>query len=310
MPAENRAILERIARGELRLVYVAPERLLQERHARSAQARQGHAAGGRRGALHLAMGSRLPSRIRGARHGAGGTGRRADGGLHGDGRRRDPHRYSATSCSPPAGLVRARLRPAQPAPGDAGQSRRPQADRGFCQRHRGPERHRLLRVAPQDRGTCRFPTRERHQGAALSRRHGERRALAQPGCVPAGGRRRDRRDGGVRHGHRQAGRAFRPPRRHAGQYRKLLPGDRPRRPRRTAGRYADALRHGRHPAAPHADRRKRGHRRAEARRPATAQRARLVMRVAALPAADTAGLFRRDRPSRAAIAISAATAPK
>jgi ATP-dependent DNA helicase RecQ len=37
-------------------------------------------------------------------------------------------------------------------------------------------------------------------------------------------------DGGVRHGHRQAGRSLRTSRRHASQYRKLLPGDRPRRP--------------------------------------------------------------------------------
>ena len=86
---------------------------------------------------------------------------------------------------------------------------------------------------------------------------------------------------------------------HAGQYRELLSGDRPRRPRRPAGRYAHALRHGRHPAAPHADRRKRGLRRAEAGRAAAAQRAGLVVRVAALPAADAAGLFRRsDRAVR------------
>ena len=61
------------------------------------------------------------------------------------------------------------------------------------------------------------------------------------------------------------------PCRHAGQYRKLLPGDRPRRPRRAPGRHADALRHGRHPAAPPADRRQRSLGRAEARRPPAAQ---------------------------------------
>ena len=63
------------------------------RHARSPQARQGRAAGGRRGALHLAMGPRLPSGIRGARRGAGGARRRADRRVHRDRRRRHAHRH-------------------------------------------------------------------------------------------------------------------------------------------------------------------------------------------------------------------------
>ena len=58
------------------------------------------------------------------------------------------------------------------------------------------------------------------------------RARRQPGRLPAGGRRGDDRDRRLRHGHRQARRALRLPRRPAGQCRGLLPGDRPRRPRR------------------------------------------------------------------------------
>ena len=280
------------------------------RNARSPQARQDRASGGRRGALHFAMGPRFPPGIRGARQGAGRARRRADGRVHRDGRRRHAHRYFGKAVRPPAGGVRARLRSAQPASGDAGQSRRPQAGRGFHQKSSRAERHRLLRVAAQDRGAGRFSAPERRQGAALSRRHGAGGALAQSGRLPAGGRRRHGRDRGVRHGHRQAGCALRPPRRHAGQYRKLLPGDRPRRPRRAAGRHADALRHGRHPPAPLADRRERRLGRAEARRSPAAQCAGLAVRIAALPAADAARLFRRDGASRAAIAISVATAPK
>ena len=59
-PAENRAILQRIARGELRLVYVAPERLLKAETLELLKARQSRDAGRRRGALHLAMGPRFP----------------------------------------------------------------------------------------------------------------------------------------------------------------------------------------------------------------------------------------------------------
>ena len=62
------------------------------------------------------------------------------------------------------------------------------------------------------------------------------------------------RDGGVRHGHRQAGRALRRSCGAAEIDRGLLPGDRPRRPRRRARRHADPLRPRRHAPAPRADR--------------------------------------------------------
>ena len=133
----------------------------------------------------------------------------------------------------------------------------------------------------------------------------KQRARRQPGRLPAAGRRGDDGDRRLRHGHRQARRALRLPRRPAGQRRGLLPGDRPRRPRRAAGRHADALRPGRHAAAPHADRAERDAGRAQARRAPAAERAAGAGRGAALPAPDAARLFRRKLASRAATAISA-----
>ena len=55
--AENWAIFDRIARGDLRLLYIAPERLVKAETHRTPQARQDRAACGRRGALHFAMGA-------------------------------------------------------------------------------------------------------------------------------------------------------------------------------------------------------------------------------------------------------------
>ncbi len=120
-------------------------------HARSPQARQGYAAGGRRGALHLAMGPRLPAGICGARHGAGGTWRRADRRLHCDRGCGDANRYLGQAFRPSAGSLRSRLRSAQFAVGDAGESRRPQASRGFRHGASRAKRHRLLQFAAQDR---------------------------------------------------------------------------------------------------------------------------------------------------------------
>ena len=65
-PAENARVLGLLRRRELRLLYVAPERLARpdtlEMLAESDVAPDGH----RRGALRLAMGPRLPARISGA----------------------------------------------------------------------------------------------------------------------------------------------------------------------------------------------------------------------------------------------------
>ena len=150
--------------------------------------------------------------------------------------------------------------------------------------------------------------REGYRRPALSRRHGAGGPRPQPGHLPAGGWRRDGGDGRLRHGDRQAGRAFRRPCGAAEIDRGLLPGDRSRRPRRRGSRHAYALRPRRHAPAPHADRGERGVRRAEAGRATTPQRPRGALRGATLPPPDAARLFRRDHASPAAIAISASTA--
>src|SRR6476646_2398963 len=77
------------------------------------------------------MGPRFSSGIRGARHRSGRARRRADRRLHRDGGCRDAHRHSGKALSPGARGIRARLRPAQPAPGDASEIVRPQADHRF-----------------------------------------------------------------------------------------------------------------------------------------------------------------------------------
>ena len=120
---------------------------------------------------------------------------------------------------------------------------------------RGRRRHRLLPVARQGRGHCRFAGQGRHSGARLSCRPGCRRALAQPGPLRQRGRHRHRRDDRLRHGDRQARRALRRAPRPAEEHRGLLPGNRPRGPRRQAGRRMDDLRPAGHRAAAAHDRR-------------------------------------------------------
>ena len=119
------------------------------------------------------------------------------------------------------------------------------------------KRHRLLRLAQAHRRAGARIFRRRASRAALSCRPRPRRALAQPGRLPARRRRRHLRDDRLRHGHRQARRALRLPRRHAFLDRGLLPGDRPRRPRRAARRRVHPLWRGRHRIAPPPDRRER-----------------------------------------------------
>ena len=93
------------------------------------------------------------------------------------------------------------------------QPRRQIAD--FLGRHGSGERHRLLRLAQAHRGDRRGLQGRGLRRAALPRRHGPGRARPQPGRLPAGGWRRGRRHRRLRHGHQQARRALRLPRRHA-----------------------------------------------------------------------------------------------
>ena len=234
--SENRRILDQIERGALRLAYIAPERLAKpDTIALLRRAKVGLLAVDEAHCIsqwghdfrpeYLTLGA-----LRDAAR------RRPDRRLHGDRRRGHPrrHREPAVSDQPPKIFVHGFDRP-EPAARHERAHRQP-ADPAARRGASGRQRHRLLRLAPPDRGDRRVPAPRRRQGAALSRRHGGGRALAQPGRLPAGGRHRHGGDHRVRHGHRQAGRALRLPRQHAEQHRELLPGDRPRRPRRPAGR--------------------------------------------------------------------------
>ena len=87
--------------------------------------------------------------------------------------------------------------------------------------------------------------RGRNQGEAVSRGAEADGARETSGTVSARRRARDHGDDRVRHGDQQAERPLRHASRSAEKHRELLPGNRPRRPRRTAGRVRAALQRGR-----------------------------------------------------------------
>ena len=99
--------------------------------------------------------------------------------------------------------------------------------------------------------------------AALPRRPRALRSHPQSGRLPARGRLHCLRNDRVRHGHRQTGRPLRLSCRHAVVDRSLLPGDWPRWPRRPAGGHVHALRRRRHRIAAPANPRERGAGRAQ-----------------------------------------------
>ena len=175
-PTENRAVLDGIARGELRLLYVAPERLVRPDSSISSSAprlrcwRSTRRIAFRNGATTSGRNMRRSARCR--RH---STACRPSPSPRPPMRRREP--ISRASFQPPAGSLRSWLRSAQFAAGDAGESRRPQASRGFCHGASRAKRHRLLQLAAQDRSARRISPRQRRQGAGLSRRHGIAGAL-------------------------------------------------------------------------------------------------------------------------------------
>ena len=71
-------------RGELRLLYVAPERFNNERFLAQLAGVRDRALRGRRGALHLGVGPQLPPRLPQARAAGARARRRARAGAHGD----------------------------------------------------------------------------------------------------------------------------------------------------------------------------------------------------------------------------------
>jgi ATP-dependent DNA helicase RecQ len=108
-PADNRSVLDRIARGGLRLVYVAPERLVKPETLDLIRRAKVSLLAVDEAHCISQWDHDFSSGIRGARHCAGRTRRTADRCLHGYGRRRDPYRHSAKAVSSGAGGVRGRL---------------------------------------------------------------------------------------------------------------------------------------------------------------------------------------------------------
>ena len=210
------------------------------------------------------MGPRFPPRIPPARRRARGARRRAGRGAHGDRRHGDArrHRRAALSARRRASCVHSFDRPnialrfaaeGQAAPADrAISSPAISGDSGIVYAASRDRTEIARRHSLSSKG---------HRALAYHAGLEQRRAQPQPGRLPAGGRRRDRRDDRLRHGHQQARRALRRACRHAGRHRELLPGDRPRRPRRPAGRHADPLRPRRHGAPAPPDRREGAERR-------------------------------------------------
>ena len=152
-PAENRAILDRMGRGELRLVYVAPERLLKsdtlallkrakvsllavdEAHCISQWGHDFRPEYAALGTVQAELGGVQTAAFTAT----------ADAATRA--------RYSRQAVQAAASIVRPRLRSPQPAALNARQGRRPYPDRRFSRKPARPKRHRLLRVAAQDRGT-------------------------------------------------------------------------------------------------------------------------------------------------------------
>ena len=198
-------------------------------------------------------------------------------------RHRDARRNPHPARSRRRARVRRQLRPPQHPLSDCRKIRAAPPVAGFSRRAQGRGRHRLLQHAQEGRGNRRRAQAGRPHRAGVPRRHGQRHAPPPSGKIPARGRRRHGRHAGVRHGHRQARRALRRPPGFAALGRRLLPGNRPRRPRRRARRSVDGVGPAgcRHAAPLH--RRGRGRRRAQAHRPRQARCAGRPVRSRELP---------------------------
>ena len=113
-PAENARVLGLLRRRELRLLYVAPERLARPDTVEMLAESDVSLDGDRRGALRLAMGPRFSPRVpRAGQRRAPDRRPPADPGAHRHRRRADPrrHRRQAVSAAPPRVFVRSFDRP-------------------------------------------------------------------------------------------------------------------------------------------------------------------------------------------------------
>ena len=161
-------VLDNCVYGDVKFLYVAPERF-RDRGVPSARgADAGLAAGRRRGALHLAVGLRLPPLLPAHRRTARTAARSAGAGAHGIGHtRRRPRHHAAAALrrtARPAQLVRT----AQPLLRRAARrgQERATASRGA---QRGRQRYRLRAHARRLRTAHRIPAR---RGVAATCYHG------------------------------------------------------------------------------------------------------------------------------------------
>ena len=313
--AENLAAVSRAAAGELRLLYVAPERFSSAPFRRRHGTDAGRAVRRRRGALRVAVGSRLSPRLLPSRRRGAAAGRRRDHRFDGD---RDAAGCVRHRGAPRAARSRARvdgLRSPQPVVRghrmcDGG----PQApaDRGGAGAAARAARDRLHRDAGR-RGAAR-----RHAVASARRRRGRlprgaRERAARGGPAPVHGRRAAgrRRDERVRHGDRPLRRANGVPRDRAGLDRGLLPGGGTRGTRRAPGARAVVRRAARqaparvlHPpwragrVRPRGDRRPVVGGRSAARALAAIPRRVVLRRGRRVPAADDPASLRRPPGAR------------
>ena len=244
--AANRRTLERAARGTCGCSTSRPSGS-PRRASSSASARADRAVRGRRGALRVPVGARLPAGLLPARRRRAlarrGGDRRLDGDRHaaGGGRHRGPARAARPGARrdgvrPPEPVVRGRARARTSRPSTAGSPPRwpsPARCRASSTRAR----------APRASGSPTGFVGARRQGDRLPRgpaARGPRRGAAALHGRRGAGRRRHQR---VRDGHRQGRRADGLPRERPELARGLLPGGRPRGARRPA-RPLPRLRHG------------------------------------------------------------------
>ena len=240
--AERRRALDELAEDALEFLFLAPEQLANPDVLAELVGRAAVAARGRRGALHLRVGPRLPARLPAARRRRRGARAaddpRADRDRGAAGARRD--RRAARAARP--ARARPRLRPAEHPPRGRALPRRRRRRAQAALRSRTPWPRRPSRGSSTSRRAAAprsWPTpsaRARLRSASYHAGMRARRARRRPGALHGRRPRRGGRHDRVRHGHRQGRRALGLPLRGLRVARLLLPGDRARRPRRRARR--------------------------------------------------------------------------
>ena len=234
---------EAIAARQAEFVFATPERLADPAFLRDAASRTAiDLFVDRRGALHLAVGPRLPARVPRARRGAArarqAAGARAD--RHGD-----APRWSRTSRASSGGRACAVINTGVYRPNlhfevRAGHQRGGEERSALLEAVRArPARGIVYTATVKAAEAVHALAARRGRGRRCSTTAGSRRASARDaGRFMAGDAPRHGRDQRLRHGHRQAGHPLRHPLPAARQPGGVLPGGRPRRPRRRAARAA------------------------------------------------------------------------